>query len=224
MNNGKNCFSCGLGYCIHNKRYDEEFRKKLQKKCFIEIIGSSRPVYCHTCIISKMWLPIEKYEESMRLFQIAEGNIPCFKLKASCFYLWVSRYEPPREIQGLELKISTTDCAYGTLAISSIKLVSVLEECESHIIRAGDKLLERATRVARYGERAARFLLEFQDELPEEWKTKRINLLFPATKRKRTTEQGGVYIPSLIVNQDQWFLSFVNINGHFDEKDFFVSI
>ena len=84
MNDRKYCSQCDLAYCRYNKsRYSEEYYQKEKRKCFIEIMGASRPTHCYTCIISKSWSPIEKYEEAVRFFQITEKNSPCFKLKAS---------------------------------------------------------------------------------------------------------------------------------------------
>lgn len=221
MNDKKYCTQCSLVFCMHNKRYSEEYRKEMRMKCFIEILGASRPIHCDTCVISKSWLPIEKYEEAMRFFQITEKNSSCFRMKASCFILWTKRYEPPEKVR--ELKLLPSDkSTYNTLSISIIKLKPVMLGEEKEIYSSQDTLFERVNKVAHYGERAARFLLEFQDELPEEWKKEKYRLLFPGTRR---TDIGGkVYIPALLVGDEKWFLHFLLANGYYSKSDFFVSI
>lgn len=76
------CHFCTLFLCKDNLCKTEEYRKQDHRKCFIQIIGSRKPIECgRRCKIRqnpREWE--EKYNKLIHEFQIAEGYLPCFRL------------------------------------------------------------------------------------------------------------------------------------------------
>ena len=84
-----------------------------------------------------------------------------------------------------------------------LELVEFLEKGESYI--NGEEIIKRAVKLkADLNQYHAEYLLEHQDEIPEEWRE--FCIVFPATVWRH--RGGRRYVPCLRWDGDRWYLSF----------------
>jgi len=89
MSEKTDCIKCALFLCGHNKYpITKSDREAIDRGCFITVIQSKVPVYCHTCVVSRDKTPLKKLEETIHALQKAEGNPQCFTLRNLCKYLY----------------------------------------------------------------------------------------------------------------------------------------
>lgn len=87
--------------------------------------------------------------------------------------------------------------------VSELELVSFLKEGESSV--TGEEMRARAVTLrGNFSQRQAEYLLDYQDEIPVEWRS--YYLVFPATLWRAA--DGGLGVPCLDWSGGRWCLSF----------------
>ena len=96
----------------------------------------------------------------------------------------------------------------------TIELVTVLEDGGEDLI--GEDMVAHVKEIeAKLGQRHAEYLLDHQEQLPEEFR--RFSLIFPGTVW--LGREGNHHVPCIAWSQGQWELTFGILEGGVDSRD-----